>query len=233
MQRFAGLLAAPPGLALLLALLLGGCASTLTTEVTSFHQLSDGLQGQRFVIVPAQQQRDSLEFDSYAGMVRQALVEQGLVAAGEAGTAADLGVSISYEVAGRHSGGRTGTSGFAGFGAASGGFSMGAVGIGISFPIGAVGGGTGDSMVYQRSLEVTIDRLPGGPPDRSSSGASPAPAGAGAAGAARVFEARAISEGPSASLAPVMHAMVQAVFEEFPGPSGQVRVVRSPLDNTP
>ena len=199
------------------AFLLGGCASTVTTQVTSFHQLSDSLQGRRFVITPSPEQQSSLEFESYANLVREALAGKGLVDAGASGRgAADLGVALTYGVTGSTSGYRGGTGGYAGIGAGSGGgFSMSGVGIGIGFPI---GGGGGDATQYQRSLTVQIDRLGGTPSvGQASSGT-------------RVFEAQAISEGESASLAPVMRAMVQAIFQEFPGPSGATRVVRLPLD---
>lgn len=229
LHRFVHPRLAPPfrfALAITFALLLGGCASTLSTEVTSFHQLSDGLEGQRFVLAPSGEQQGSLEFDAYAELVRQALVRKGLVDAGGAnGTSgtADLGVTIGYSISESGSSGvRSGTSGFAGFGAGTGGFSMGSVGIGIGFPIGTIGGGSSDSSVYHRTLQVEIDRLRGGNTNPAS-GAKPERA-------ARIFEARAVSEGPSASLAPVMRAMVQAVFEEFPGPSGTARVVRVPVD---
>jgi hypothetical protein len=52
----------------------------------------------------------------------------------------------------------------------------------------------------------------------------------GGAGGTRIFEARAFSDGESASLAPVMRAMVQAIFEDFPGQSGRTRVVKVPLE---
>jgi len=229
--------------------LLGGCASTMTTQVTSFHQLTPGsLQGQRFVITPSAEQQGSLEFGTYAGYVRDALMAKGLIDAGSAagtagGTAAttsdgagraDLGVSLSYSITGRTSGYREGTTGYAGFGAGSGGFSMGGVGIGIGFPIG-VGTGSNEAVLYQRSLTVQIDRLgrsEGARPepgrvDPSPPAATPAPAGT------RLFEARAISEGPAASLAPVMRPMVQAIFEDFPGSSGTTRVVRSEVNEAP
>jgi hypothetical protein len=232
-------LAAP----LVAAFLLGGCASTVTTQVTSFHQLADSLQGRRFVIVPSGEQSTSLEFNAYADLVREALAAKGLVDAGgrSGGTAADLGVSLSYDVSGRPSGYRNGTGVFGGFGAGSGGFSMSGIGIGIGFPIG--GGGGGDSSVYQRSLTVQIDRLGGaaqpglapsapaaGAPGTSGSGLGAPGAGTAGAGGSRIFEARAISEGESASLAPVMRAMVQAIFEDFPGQSGRTRVVKVPLE---
>lgn len=209
----------PLALPLAAAIFLGGCASTVTTQVTSFHQLADSLQGRRFVITPSPEQQTSLEFGTYANLVREALVGKGLVDAAERGLgAADLGVALSYGVTGSTSGFRSGTGGYAGIGAGSGGgFSMSGVGIGIGFPIG--GGGAAETQ-YQRNLTVQIDRLSGA-----------ASAGQAASGT-RVFEAQAISEGESASLAPVMRAMVQAIFQDFPGPSGTTRVVRLPLDET-
>ncbi len=214
------------GAALIIGLLVSGCASTMSAQVTSFHQLANGLQGQRFVITPTAEQSNSLEFESYANLVREALTGKGLIDAGVAAGGAELGVSLKYEVAGRSSGVAHGTRGYAGFGAGSGGFSMGGVGIGIGFPIGTFGGGS-DSVIYQRSLDIAISRLNGA---AAKSIGSPAGQAAETAGTARVFEARAISEGSSASLAPVMRAMVQAIFQEFPGPSGQTRVVEVPLD---
>jgi len=211
----------------LAALLMGGCAATVTTQVTPFHQLSSSLQGQRFVILPTAEQQNSLEFNSYAGLVREALVGKGLVDAGETGPA-DLGVTMSYSASGRSSGLRDGSGAYAGFGAGSGGgFSMGGVGIGIGFPIGG-GGGGGDSNAYMHSLRVEIDRLRDRTASRPSGTAAPA-ATPGSAEAARIYEARATSEGPSASPAPVMRAMVGAIFEEFPGESGRTRVMRVPL----
>lgn len=207
------------------ALLLGGCAATVPTQVTSFHQLQDGLQGQRFVILRTAEQQNSLEFGNYASLVREALVEKGLVHADEA-RAAELGVSMSYSMAGRSSGLRDGTVAYAGFGAGSGGFSMGGIGIGIGFPLGGRGN---ESNAYVHNLRVEIDRLAaGGAAIQPSASAPPASvAGPGAAG--RVYEARATAEGPSASPAPVMRAMVKAIFEQFPGESGRTRVLRVPL----
>jgi hypothetical protein len=207
----------------LAAFLLAGCAATVSTQVTSFHQLSSGLQGQRFVILPTAEQQNSLEFNSYAALVREALVGKGLVDAAGA-RAADLGVVMTYSVSGRNSGLRDGTGVYGGFGAGSGGgFSMGGVGIGIGFPIG--GGGGSDANAYVHNLKVEINRLNAG-------AAAAAPAATGTqetSGAERVYEARATSEGPSASPAPIMRAMVQAIFEDFPGENGRTRVVRAPL----
>ncbi len=210
----------PPTLPLLLALLTG-CASTLDTQVTTFHRVADGLAGQRFVIRPTPAQRDSLEFDSYAGYVRDALTEKGLVPAPTG--PADLGVAISYSVSGGPVATESGTTGQVGFGVGSGGFSVGTFGIGIGIPIGG-GGRPVDSGAYRRTLKVEIDRLADG---------AVKPAAVGSAepdSRTRVFEAQATSEGPSASLAPVIRPMVRAIFQDFPGESGKSRIVRVPVE---
>jgi hypothetical protein len=208
-----------------------GCASTVTTQVTPFHDLanerSGGLQGQRFVILPTPEQQSSLEFGAYADLVRQALVDKGLVDAGDDLAGADLGASMSYEVIGRGGGATRSTTGSVGFGAGSGGFSRGGIGIGIGFPI---GGGSSGEVNFQRTLHVRIDRLRGGKPQPASPAPDPASPPAMPGPATRVFEARAISEGPSASIAPVMRAMVQAIFDGFPGESGRTRVVSVPME---
>lgn len=203
--------------AMTFALLLAGCATTLDTQVTSFHRLSDGLQGQRFVVAPTADQKDSLEFASYADLVRQALEGKGLVDADAA--TADLRVTLHYSVDGLASMAASGTRGYAGVGLGSGGFSVGSFGIGIGIPIGSGADRPNEPGSYQRSLRVEIDRI---------GGAAVAPGAAGS----RLYEARAISEGPSSALAPVMPAMVRAVFDDFPGPNGKTRVVSVPLDET-
>lgn len=192
-----------------LALLLPGCASTLSSEVTSFHRLADGLAGERFAVVPEPAQAGSLEFDTYAGFVREALVGRGLLDGGVGNRSADLEVRLTYGVNGGTPVAGRGTRGEVGFGvgAGTGGFSMGGIGIGIGIPIGSR---PADAAIYRRSLTVTIDRPR-------------------AAGPSRVFEATAVSEGQTASIAPVMRAMVQAIFQDFPGPNGVTRIVEVPL----
>ena len=213
------------GLILPLALA-GGCAATVTTQVTPFHNLTGSLQGQRFVILPTTEQQSSLEFGAYADLVREALVGKGLVDAGRDRAGADLGVSMAYEVIG-HGGSLRSTTGSFGFGAGSGGFSRGGIGIGIGFPI---GGGSSGEVNFQRTLHVRIDRLRGGEPQAAAPAPDPTSPPGMPAPASRVFEARAISEGESASIAPVMRAMVKAIFDDFPGESGRTRVVSVPLD---
>ncbi|MGE0800605.1 MAG: hypothetical protein AB7G13_10920 [Lautropia sp.] len=195
---------------------LSGCATQLAAQVTTFNQVADdpaALAGRRFSVVPDETQRGSLEFDSYAGMVRRALVGKGLIDAG-AGSA-DILANLSYATTaiGSTVSGPAAASGSVGFG--GGGF-----GIGIGFPIGGRGG---DQAGYRHQLRVTLERI------GTASRTAPAD-GAPAANVARVYEGTAVSEGPSASPAAVMPALVRALFAAFPGKSGETRWVEVPLE---
>jgi hypothetical protein len=188
--------------------LLAGCASTLTSEVTSFHRLSDELSGERFVVVPSESQAGSLEFETYAGFVREALVGHGLLDGGIGDGAGALMVRMAYSINGGSTVFGPGTRGEVGFGVAggTGGFSMGGIGIGFGIPI----GGTRETTDWRRSLTVTVDRPRAG-------------------GAERIFEATAVSQGQSAAITPVMRAMVHAIFKDFPGQNGVTRIIEVPL----
>jgi hypothetical protein len=225
------------------ASVLTGCASYLSAQVTSFHQMAGGDQRfarQPFVIEPTPEQRDSLEFRAYADLVRQALVRQGMVDAGGTGAGAvsgagagagaalgataPLAVSLRYSVdAGRAVVYSYPTYGY-GFGPVYGWAPYYARGGRVHYALTAtypVGYGMispsyyGQSTVYRRELRVDIvDRRAG-------------------ANGAKLFEGSAVSEGESASLAPVMPAMVRALFSDFPGANGVTRRVQVRLDDAP
>lgn len=213
---------------LLPALAMGGCASYLSAQVTTFHRAEPDFKGRRFAIEPSAAQRDSLEFKTYADLVRQALVSQGLVDA--AGAPADVGVTLQYSV----SDGKPVIASYPNYGYAPYGpvwaltpyRGPGGVvqyGWAPSYPIGygVIGERVVQSAVYRRELRVEIADL--GSPSKSE----------GEAKAARLYEGSAISEGGSASLAPVMPAMIRALFVDFPGPNGSSRIVRVPSDPVP
>lgn len=180
-----------------------GCASTLRTQVTTFSSEFNDYRGQRYELRPSAEQRESLEFESHAASLRAVLERQGMVRA-TTGQAADLAVIMRYSVSASQSSGGGGTLGVGGGGFS---FGSGGIGIGISVPIG--GRREPEIIGYRREVQVQIDRL-------------------GSAGS-RVFEGKAVSEGRSASLAPVMPLMLQAMFEGFPGANGTTRVVEVPL----
>ena len=213
---------------ILLAMVVGaasGCASYLTAQVTSFHEAGDKrLTGRSFAIVPTKEQADSLEFRAYADLVRDALVREGLVAASE--SQAELRVAMRYSV----DSGQAVTYGYPAYGYASYGPVWGWTpyyGPGgrvhymwtATYPVGygVVGTSYAQAILYRRELRVEITDPRAGN-DRKGG---------------RLFEGTAISEGESASLAPVMPAMVRALFSDFPGPSGVSRRVQVRFDAVP
>jgi hypothetical protein len=199
-----------------------GCASYLGAQVTSFHQ-ADGkrLAGRSFVITPTKEQAESLEFRTYADLLRDSLVRQGLVASTP--PEAELEVTMRYTV----DGGKAVTYGYPAYG-----YSYVAYdpfwGWGPYYgPHGhfhymwapyPVAYGYAQSIVYRRELRVEItERRPGKD----------------ASGGGRLFEGTVVSEGESSSIAPVMPAMMHALFSDFPGPSGVSRRVQVRLDDAP
>lgn len=206
-----------------LVAVLSGCASYLTAQVTSFHQ-ADGnrLAGRSFVITPTKEQGESLEFRSYADLVRDALVRHGLVASTSA--AAELDVTMRYTT----DNGKAVTYGYPAYGYGYGyaaydpfwgwPYYYGPYGHYYPYPLsyGVIGTSYTQAILYRRELRVEItDRRP----DKD------------AAAGGRLFEGTVVSEGESASIAPVMPAMVRALFSDFPGPNGISRQVQVQLDN--
>ena len=213
------------GLALLAPLMAAasGCASYMSAQVTSFHQLTPQhkLEGKRFVIEPTSEQKDSLEYRAYADLVRQALVRNGLVNA--AGGNADLGVVLRYSIDnGKPVNYSYPAYGYANYGPVWGWAPYRGPG-GVhyvwtaTYPLnyGVIGTNYGQSMLYRRELRVDIT-------DRN-----------GPAGSAKVFEGSVVTEGESAALAPVMPNMVRALFSEFPGANGVTRIVNVRTDPDP
>ena len=188
-------------------------ATQLTTQVTAFHQLEatpQPLAGKSFKLLPTVEQSNSLEFRTYSRTIDAALVNAGLIEAVNAN--ADLIVAISYGVspASPDASPRSG----AGVGIGSGvGLGGGGISIGVGFPL-AILSGAGATPNYRRELKVVIDRAP----------SSSAPSGTTTVN--RVYEATAVSEGKAASISPVLPAMLQALFTDFPGKTGQTQVIR-------
>lgn len=196
---------------------LGGCATTQSTEVTTFHQLpaADALAGRSFVVVADAGQKDSLEFASYADAVGQALQRHGLVAA-PPGRTADYAVGLRYGTSLAEV--RQGGGSRFGVGVSGGGFSLGGLGIGIGLGI-PIGGSSRSSSLYRHELAVDINAWAPGAGRGAGSG-QPAPAPG-----ARLFEGRAVAENASEAITPVMPALVEALFDGFPGANGSTRNV--------
>src|SRR5215216_3527126 len=69
-----------------LSLLLTGCANTVRSDVTTFHQWPADLQDKSYVIEAPPPQDDTLELRSYQNLVRSELARLGFQDAGASGT---------------------------------------------------------------------------------------------------------------------------------------------------
>lgn len=69
-----------------LSLLLGGCATTVRSHVTTFSQLPANLADKTYVFAAPPAQDDTLEFRSYQNLVRGELTRLGFQDAGASGT---------------------------------------------------------------------------------------------------------------------------------------------------
>jgi hypothetical protein len=78
-----------------LTLLLGGCATTIRSDVTTFHQWPSALQDKTYVFETPPAQDDTLELRSYQNLVRGELARLGFQDAGAAATPT-LKVSLRF-----------------------------------------------------------------------------------------------------------------------------------------
>lgn len=213
------LLTAAAPLALLAAT---GCAAPFRADVARFQQLPVP-QGQTFVVQAAEpRQAEGLEFRTYAALVSQRLAQQGYrPAEGQGG--AQLVVTLNYGVDnGREKiVSRPDPFGYGGFGwGGYGGFGYGGFGrfgyrpyyLGWNDPFfygGGFGGTQIDSYTYYTShLEMTIARTADG---------------------TRLFEGRAKARSADDNLTALVPNLVDAMFTNFPGRSGEeVRITIPP-----
>ena len=183
---------------------LTACGSrTLTSEVTRFHELPP-IQGQTVAIVAKDAGKaGSIEFGAYADQVAQELSRHGFRPAGEAPPELIAQIDYSQRPVGtdeRDSGSRVGI----GIGGGSGGRSHVGIGLGTSFAV-----GSGKRRAAQRTFIVEID-------DRQTG--------------KRVFEGRAQSVGAAENFASALPYMISALFDGFPGNSGETVTVKRTVE---
>ena len=205
------------------SLLLSGCASTISNDVTAFHDWPTNLPDKSFVFVPVAEQEGGLEYRSYAQLIREQLQRWGFIEIQKPGTSTDkdsstksaaaLNVSFSY---GMHMSTVVVTQptydpfwygyNYYGWRGVHPWGPMGAPPFAdpwygplqqTSFP------------VMHRQLHLWITR---------------------ADNAQRLYEVSVISEGRKATLPMAMPYMVRSAFSEFPGPSGITRHLELKLD---
>jgi Domain of unknown function (DUF4136) len=219
------------GLAAATVLLLSACASQFQSQVSAFHKLQ-APAGETFRIVPTDAAKQgSLEFESYANLVRGELVKRGYMPV-NASNAAALDVKLDYSVSepvekvetrpgsgfgygyspfwGPYYGGYGGYGGgYGGFGHASYRHGYGGYGMGYYDPFWGSGLWNEPEVysysVYTRKLNVSIDRV--------------------GKDGEKLYEGKLESAGRDNRLPEVMPYMVQAMFTDFPGQSGVTRKV--------
>ncbi|MBF0374436.1 MAG: DUF4136 domain-containing protein [Alphaproteobacteria bacterium] len=194
----------------LMVLSLAACGPRLvTSDVTRFHALPPAPPARTFTILPSKAQTGSLEFQAYANQIAAALSERGWrPVPAEGGRIGDAVVFLDYGV----DEGRTRiwseptfTTGL-GWGH---GHSPWGWGYGAHIPIDRVRSDTS----FLRWLEVEMAEGPAWRAGRVS----------------KLFEGRAVSEGGARALPEVMPYLVTALFDRFPGPSGQTVRVSVPV----
>ncbi|WP_019140040.1 DUF4136 domain-containing protein [Noviherbaspirillum massiliense] len=199
-----------------LSLALGGCATTISSTVTPFHDTPFNLQDKTYTFERSKEQQNSLEYKSYENLVRTELNRLGFEEAEYAGAAA-LKAAMNFDIRARD--------------------------VRISEPVvvdpywygmPAWPGYYGPFYrpFYSPFYSPFYDPFWYGPPiveRRESSYVlytrrlkfSLARTGDGR----KVYETTVVSEGTNGSLAAVMPYMVRSAFADFPGESGVPRVV--------
>ena len=191
--------------ALSLALLLGGCESSMQADVTQFASAAPLPAGKSFAVAAEQDQGGSLEFQHYAGLVGGALQDHGFRAAAP-GAQADLMVVIHYGGAGNH----TEIFGDPGWADPWGGWGWGWHRPFFPPPYGY---GAQSRTYYSEMLEVQIFD--------------------GAAWRNNVrtmlYQGRAVGDATMNEISAAVPALVQALFTHFPGNSGRTERVVVPM----
>lgn len=202
------------------AMVLTACGPQMvTSDVTRFHTLppTASAEARTFTILPRPNQVGSLEFQQYAELIANRLTAQGYrPLPSESGTA-DVVVFLDFGV----STGPVEVRSSPVYGSVGLGYGFGRwphrYGVGGSFPLypfdGVVGYDTYSVTKYTRWVDIDMLK---GPEFRAGHQVS-------------VFEGRAVSEGAGKSLPAVMPYMVTALFDHFPGPSGQTVAVSVPV----
>lgn len=202
------------------ALLAIGCATaSLQGSVTRFHALESGSRS--FVILPENEQQGSLEFRTYAGFVSEKLRATGWREATL--ETADVAIFVQYKI----SQGHRVTFNYPVFGAVPTGTTntYGTVNtFGNTSTInatttqqstfGVVGTGTGSRTEYDRAVRITMYSLPTYRQSQKMES---------------VYEGEIRSTGSTGDLPTVMPALLNGLFQDFPGKSGTTRTVSIPI----
>jgi len=196
---------------------LTGCATSryVVSDVTRYHAITEAPQGRTFAIVALDEdQESSFAFRQFGDLINQRLSGMGMRQHTGAGpTGADYVVTLRYAVSGPSADVRTRWSGFGG------GFGYGWGPYWGRGPYGRLGYGYDPfwddridietRQLFTRRVEVNVFRGATYNTERKD----------------RVFEGRAVSSGQNPQLEPVMPYILDAIFQDFPGRSGETRTI--------
>lgn len=180
----------------LIAVSLTACASQrFEADVVRFHTMGPDIESRSISIVPARPGLEGLEFTRYANLIGERLRSFGFRPATQ-GEPAELLALVDYSVMPRALLNERGDS------PVSVGVGVGGVGSHVGVSVGTVFG-VGErrqDKVFARTLSLQLK-------DISANEV--------------IFEGRVMSEGEEGSLPVIMPNMVDALFADFPGPSGE------------
>lgn len=187
---------------------LAACASPkyVVSDVTRHHSLPRAPSGETFVVVAAEEDQDeSLAFSAYADLISQRLSGLGLRGFNGDSATPDMVVTLSWEIEGPSPDIKSRNSGFGygfGFGNRHSHF-----GYGFGYPSESR---TSTKQMFVRRVELIIYD------GKTYNTENPK----------RVFEGSAVSTGTNGQIDPVMPYIIQAIFDQFPGASGETKTVR-------
>jgi len=186
---------------------LAACASPkyVVSDVTRYHNLPTSASGKTFAVYAvSDEQKESLAFQDYADLINARLSSLGLRQVEGSGTP-DYAVTLEYDIDGPTPDVRSRTTNFSmGFG--HWGRGWGWSGMYDPWPDTY----TETRRVYTRRVELSLYEGASFDTDRK----------------VKVFEGRALSEGLNGQIDPVLPYIIDALFENFPGASGQTQTVR-------
>lgn len=185
---------------------LAACASPkyVVSDVTRHHSLPRAPSGETFAVVAMEEDQDeSLAFGAYADLISQRLSGLGLRPFEGESTTPDMVVTLSWEIEGPSPDVKSRNSGFGyGFG-----FGNRHSHFGYGYPNESR---TSTKQMFMRRVEIVIyDGM-------TYNTENPK----------RVFEGSAVSTGTNGQIDPVMPYIIQAIFDQFPGASGETKTVR-------
>lgn len=203
------------GIIIAFSALLAGCASTIRSDVTAFHDWPSSLPDKSYVFERTREQNDSLEYLNYENLVRAELNRLGFVEA-PAATKPSLKAAMSYSINGRDV-----TEVYPvvvnpypyWYGPAWRGY----YGPGYYGPFydpfwygpPVVENRVSQYQLFTRQLRISLSRMSDGK---------------------KLHETTVVSEGTNGSMAAVMPYMVRSAFKDFPGPSGVPRRVELKME---